>query len=671
MPRNSVTQRFTRPASHGVLPHRRRRNTRPNRPRNRSSWRRLQIEYLEARIVLSFDPSGLEQEMFQLVNRFRTDPQAELSLLVDRLNPISSPKADINQQLVSWGVDGNVLATQWQTLQPAPPLAWNEAVYDAAHVHTQAMIAHDDQKHEFPDEGDTGERLHDARYSWRRWAENIYAYPRSILEAHAGFVIDWGEGPHGIQDPPVHRNNLISPKYVHIGIAITEVNPGATRNVGPLVVTQDLTAPLIAGDAYVVGAVFQQWNDSPYYVNGLGYGGVTVVFEGTAGRFETTSMSAGGYQLALPPGTYRGTASGGRLPATLVSQEFVMGTQNVAIDFRYPDDQPVQPATAEDIVATYRDVPVNVAVLTNDQGSRSPLETESLEITTPPVTGIATISGSESGVIQYVPAQGGLGPDQFFYRVRNTDGVWSEPTRVRVLVLDAYDRPWHNHWLPEDVNGDDLVSPLDALLVIHNLNTQGGRELAVPPMANAHPLPLIDVSGDNLSSPLDALIVIRRLNAGPLADRSAEAEAEGNELSERAYPTPHTPSATAPDDQSWSFPWRDPISRTVDSGKDSRRPTMQPVDVFLVPAVGTEAALRRHRRLTGERTAPDLNMPPALPPDVGGTPATACLREHTVESRLHRRTDTWADACDQLFAQWPEDGIESQTRPLDSGAGLP
>ena len=52
--------------------------------------------------------------MFQLVNRFRTDPQGELQLLIESLDPISSSDPYVNHQMQAWGVDGDTLAEQWE-----------------------------------------------------------------------------------------------------------------------------------------------------------------------------------------------------------------------------------------------------------------------------------------------------------------------------------------------------------------------------------------------------------------------------------------------------------------------------------------------------------------------------------------------------------------------------
>lgn len=70
---------------------------------------------------------------------------------------------------------------------------------------------------------------------------------------------------------------------------------------------------------------------------------------------------------------------------------------------------------------------------------------------------------------------------------------------------------WQNELLPRDVNASGLVSPVDALLVINDLNRHGGRLL--PPISDAQaPPPFLDVDGNGFVSPLDALQVINALN---------------------------------------------------------------------------------------------------------------------------------------------------------------
>jgi hypothetical protein len=79
-------------------------------------------------------------------------------------------------------------------------------------------------------------------------------------------------------------------------------------------------------------------------------------------------------------------------------------------------------------------------------------------------------------------------------------------------AVDEREHPWQNPDLPVNVNDDNAVTPLDALLIITELNRGPLRNLPVP-----RPLPILaadffDVSGDNVVAPLDALLVINDLN---------------------------------------------------------------------------------------------------------------------------------------------------------------
>ena len=83
----------------------------------------------------------------------------------------------------------------------------------------------------------------------------------------------------------------------------------------------------------------------------------------------------------------------------------------------------------------------------------------------------------------------------------------SVSTAFVVTVHEIYE--WHNYDLPEDVNQDGIVTPLDALIVINHLNTHGSTLLSEDTPTNG---PWYDVSKDGWVSPLDAMITINYLN---------------------------------------------------------------------------------------------------------------------------------------------------------------
>lgn len=64
---------------------------------------------------------------------------------------------------------------------------------------------------------------------------------------------------------------------------------------------------------------------------------------------------------------------------------------------------------------------------------------------------------------------------------------------------------WQNAALPRDTNNDGSVSPIDALIVVNDLNNNGARALTTEST-------LVDVNGDLSVSPQDVLFIVDELN---------------------------------------------------------------------------------------------------------------------------------------------------------------
>ncbi len=75
--------------------------------------------------------------------------------------------------------------------------------------------------------------------------------------------------------------------------------------------------------------------------------------------------------------------------------------------------------------------------------------------------------------------------------------------------------PWQNPDNPLDVNDDDLITPLDALVITNDINANGSRVLPDPPISPPPPPPYLDVNGDGAVTPVDELLVINYLNTHP------------------------------------------------------------------------------------------------------------------------------------------------------------
>ena len=90
--------------------------------------------------------------------------------------------------------------------------------------------------------------------------------------------------------------------------------------------------------------------------------------------------------------------------------------------------------------------------------------------------------------------------------------------------LSAVKWPWQNPQLRADVNNDGWITPLDALVLINDLNANRPRVLPVPPPSSNGPPPYLDVTGDGVVSASDVLVVINILNG---AAPSGEGESAG------------------------------------------------------------------------------------------------------------------------------------------------
>src|SRR4029079_1562359 len=133
------------------------------------------------REVPALNPTGHEQQMLELLNTMRMDPQGELSRLLVSTNTLQARDSQVQAALDYFGVSGTTLASQWSTLKPAAPLAWSDALMASSKAHKQAMIIPHQPSHQMPDEASLGSRITSAGYAgWTSVGENIYAYATTV-----------------------------------------------------------------------------------------------------------------------------------------------------------------------------------------------------------------------------------------------------------------------------------------------------------------------------------------------------------------------------------------------------------------------------------------------------------------------------------------------------------
>jgi uncharacterized protein YkwD len=270
-------------------------------------------------------PTAEEQLYIELINETRLDPMGNAARYISSYAPLISTDPAIQSALDYFEVNGAALQAAYAALIPVGPLAWNENLGAAAQFHSSAMIAADQQEHQLPGGPDLVARIEAAGYAnWSNLGENIYAYSESAIYGHAGFMVDWGFGPDGMQSPAGHRVNIMSASFREIGFDVTAEASPATQ-VGPQVVTQDLGTRFNA--YFVLGVAYSDNDDDRFYSLGEGRGGLTI----SAGGSFAVSAASGGYSVQVGRGAVSISLSGGGLSSS-VTVDTVIAQENLKLD---------------------------------------------------------------------------------------------------------------------------------------------------------------------------------------------------------------------------------------------------------------------------------------------------------------------------------------------------
>ena len=237
------------------------------------------------------EATDFEQLTLEYINRARLNPHGEY----DRL--VVHAALDVRSAMDFFNVDRVVLKAQFDALVAVAPLAWNTRLGQSAQDHTDLMLFYDQQSHNLPGEPDLLARASQAGYQASTIGENIFAFANSALHGHAGFFIDWGNSPTGIQQPPGHRNNIMNAAFTEIGVG-HQTDFSAETQVGQNLVTHHLASrfnylPQITGVVYADGDL------DKFYSLGEGQGNVSV----QSALGQTTTWGAGGYNLTVGNGS--------------------------------------------------------------------------------------------------------------------------------------------------------------------------------------------------------------------------------------------------------------------------------------------------------------------------------------------------------------------------------
>lgn len=264
------------------------------------------------------EPTALEQQLLELIQRARRNPGAEVDLL------LATPGVATAMQ--QFKVNEQKLRDDFATYKAVPPLSFDEKLMASSKFHSEDMSANAFQEHD----GSAGEhfdqRITTAGYKWSFASENIFAFAESMPYCHAAFMVDWGN------PDPGHRKAIldIDGKKRDIGISVIDHQKKSASDVGPHVVTQDFAAPLGSpadAQVYIVGVAYVDDNGNEAYDAGEGVKDLKVIPE--KGTYMAVTGESGGF--SVPMAGKAGTVMV-QLQIEVEGKPYVVGKHEVTLD---------------------------------------------------------------------------------------------------------------------------------------------------------------------------------------------------------------------------------------------------------------------------------------------------------------------------------------------------
>jgi hypothetical protein len=212
----------------------------------------------------------------------------------------------------------------------AQPLAFDNDLSEAAEGHSRWMLATDVFSHTGSGGSSPTTRMKNAGYvlegSWATGENIAWATTR----APTGYADEVKLLHTNLMNSSGHRANILNPNFREIGLGF-EV--GDYKGRTSAFVTENFAKTGTA--LFLTGVAFDDKDGDRFYDPGEGMGGITVTAKSSTGlTYKTTTMTAGGYDLALKAGTYTVTFSGPGIQTS--TQSVTIGTKNVKRDLVDP-----------------------------------------------------------------------------------------------------------------------------------------------------------------------------------------------------------------------------------------------------------------------------------------------------------------------------------------------
>lgn len=261
------------------------------------------------------------------------------------------------------------------------PLAFDNDLSEAAEGHSRWMLATDTFSHTGSGGSSPTQRMKAAGYtlagSWATGENIAWATTRSPT----GYNDEIQLLHNNLMNSSGHRANILNGNFREVGLGF-EVGDYRGRSSG--FVTENFAKT--GSDLFLTGVAIDDKDGDRFYDPGEGLSGLTITAKSSTGTtFTTKTMAAGGYDLALKPGTYTVTFSGAGIEAS--TRTVSVGSKNVKLDLVDPK---------QGAVAAVQDEP---AAASDPAPQQDPTPTAQAEPapTTPPVSGQPDSGQPDSG----------------------------------------------------------------------------------------------------------------------------------------------------------------------------------------------------------------------------------------------------------------------------------
>ncbi|RWI13893.1 CAP domain-containing protein [Mesorhizobium sp.] len=261
------------------------------------------------------------------------------------------------------------------------PLAFDNDLSEAAEGHSRWMLATDTFSHTGSGGSSPTQRMKAAGYtlagSWATGENIAWATTRSPT----GYNDEIQLLHNNLMNSSGHRANILNGNFREVGLGF-EVGDYRGRSSG--FVTENFAKT--GSDLFLTGVAIDDKDGDKFYDPGEGLSGLTITAKSSTGTtFTTKTMAAGGYDLALKPGTYTVTFSGAGIEAS--TRTVSVGSKNVKLDLVDPKQGAV--AAVQDEAAAASDPAPQQDPTPTAQAEPAP--------TTPPVSGQPDSGQPDSG----------------------------------------------------------------------------------------------------------------------------------------------------------------------------------------------------------------------------------------------------------------------------------